>query len=61
MASKRCERRKSCESKKRYGTVAEAKSAAWRSRVKTGDDIHDYRCPFCHKWHLGHRSARKLF
>jgi hypothetical protein len=60
MASRRCERRKSCEGKKRYGSVAEARSAAWRSRVKSGDHIAEYKCEFCCGWHIGHRSGRKM-
>lgn len=58
MSSKRCERRRSCEGKKRHGTPAEAGSAAWHARVKSGDNIWPYRCPFCRGWHIGHRSAQ---
>jgi hypothetical protein len=58
VASKRNKRRHDCERKKRYGTIAEANSAAWRARVKTGDHIRAYKCPHGKHWHIGHASAR---
>lgn len=61
MASKRRIRNHDCTRKTRYGTIAEAASAAWRARVKTGDCIREYRCPHCGGWHIGHRNAGKIF
>lgn len=56
MASKRAVRRRRCEGKRRYATIAEAKLAAgvWYRR---GDPMQAYRCPFCAGCHIGHRPA----
>jgi hypothetical protein len=57
MASKRCKRRHECRRKKRYDTVAEANSAAWRARCRTQDHIRAYKCRYGNHWHIGHASA----
>lgn len=48
MASKRHQRRRSCENKHRYDTSTEADQAA---RRLPGRWV--YRCGFCAGWHVG--------
>lgn len=61
MASKRRIRNHECTRKTRYATEAKARFVAWRSRVRTGDHIREYRCCHCNGWHIGHRSAKKVY
>lgn len=44
----------SCATKKRYESkemaAAEIRRLGWSATVKA------YRCPFCDRWHIGHRA-----
>ena len=66
MASKRHLRRKACEGKIRYSSVADAQphiEELYRRRKAHGT-IHAYKCPFCGGFHVGHppkqRYRRKM-
>lgn len=59
MASKRRQRRKSCEGKKRF-TLKEAKAAAYIQLKKYGNRLHVYKCKFCKAYHIGHVNRRKI-
>lgn len=61
MASKRRQRRRSCEGKVSYATEAAASAACNAARKR--DDKPDrvghlapYKCDFAHHWHIGHRN-----
>jgi hypothetical protein len=57
MASKRCLRRKSCESKKRFETMEIAiQMSGQRMRQTQGKSgtLHAYKCQFCSGYHMGH-------
>lgn len=54
MASKRRDRRRSCEGKTRYVDETAAGAAAYAAR-KAGQHLGYYRCQHCPGWHLGHR------
>lgn len=55
MASKRRQRRRKCERKKKY-TKDQAFNVAVKMRSKmTGQRIDAYPCPVCGSWHVGHR------
>jgi len=43
-----------CQSKRAY-TKTCAKIAAKRMRRKGNARLIAYHCPFCHRWHVGHR------
>jgi len=58
MASKRHQRRKACENKRSYQTLADAVSASIGLRRRTGDRTSAYRCPFCGRFHHGHTASR---
>lgn len=57
MASKRHQRRKCCEGKKRHETFAKAGKAARVMRRRHNQYLHPYKCPHCHKYHVGHYRA----
>jgi len=38
----------------KYGFVSEERAKYARSRMKSGRDLHSYRCIWCNLWHLGH-------
>jgi hypothetical protein len=58
MASKRQERRKSCEGKIKFNSQKDAESAS----VSYGKTYHvwmtAYHCKFCRKFHIGHPPRR---
>ena len=60
MASKRHQRRKACDGKRRYDTVVEAQAGARKLKKFTGkkDWLVAYRCKFCHGFHFGHPPAK---
>lgn len=47
-----------CRGKLRYSPTAAGK-VALRLSVKEGADYNAYLCPFCHRWHVGHRRSRR--
>ncbi|HJR46256.1 MAG TPA: hypothetical protein VJ927_11695 [Actinomycetota bacterium] len=52
-------RLKSCETKRRYATSAEAEATARHQRAESGHaDLEIYPCMFCHGWHIGHPPRR---
>jgi hypothetical protein len=58
MASKRLIRRRQCGDKVAHQTKADALrlvNVLWR---KDGGRMNAYRCPWCHKWHVGHKPLR---
>jgi hypothetical protein len=57
MSSKRRLRRKSCEGKRRYPTIAEAQAYAQYVRRKKGQIVQAYYCRFCSGIHIGHPPA----
>jgi hypothetical protein len=61
MASKRRQRRKQCEGKRRYGTQTEALTAQCNLNRKRGwsEKLSPYRCRFCHGFHFGHTPGQK--
>lgn len=58
MASKRRQRRKSCDGKVRYATENAAKSAAYQLAQLHGERMNAYKCQFCGGWHAGHTPAK---
>jgi len=55
MASKRAERRRSCERKARHVSAAKAwVQAALGMDKHPGTHLHVYRCQFCGGYHVGH-------
>ncbi|ENC2022835.1 hypothetical protein ABKE32_000460 [Escherichia albertii] len=60
MSSKRNLRRKQCGAKIRYASAEEAVAAIRILHRKKGHQghIHNYRCPFCHGWHIGHAPGQ---
>jgi hypothetical protein len=66
MASKRNQRRKGirvCQRKKPYETRESAAFALVGLRRHTTDTttISIYHCPYCSKWHVGHRTGASLY
>lgn len=60
MASKRNQRRKTCERKHRYSTMDAAAHAARRSSKRTNSWITPYGpCPHCGGYHIGHPNAQQ--
>lgn len=57
MASKRHQRRRSCEGKHHYRTQAEAVAAIIGMHKQT-DGMHSYKCQFGNHWHIGHRKKQ---
>lgn len=60
MASKRHQRMKACNGKKKYATEDLAHSAKRAAIKRTQDNIRAYLCGNCGRWHIGHWNARKL-
>lgn len=60
MTSRALLRRKQCEGKVKYHTLADAASAARRVRRRTNDRISFYRCRFCSNLHIGHTPGTIL-
>jgi hypothetical protein len=54
MASKRHQRKKACDGKKRHDTFLEAAKAAEAMRDIHCQFLHAYRCPHCKHYHVGH-------
>lgn len=60
MASKRRERRRSCEGKVAHTTAGEAwREAARLRRLNDGGTWQAYRCSRCGFWHVGRPNARQ--
>lgn len=57
MTSKRRLRRRQCGHKTRYANETAAQSAAHGLHNKDGANMAAYRCSWCGKWHVGHRSS----
>jgi hypothetical protein len=55
MASKRRQRRNSCEGKIRHKTIV----GAWIASRKTDGKVRPYRCKFCSAYHVGHASGKQ--
>ena len=51
-------RKKSCESKNRYATRAEAEEAIAACAAYGRRGLHCYRCDYCDGWHLTHKPPR---
>lgn len=51
---------RSCKSKRRYGSHAEASAYAHLSRKHGGGEILPYNCSFCGGWHIGHPPKRAI-
>lgn len=58
MASKRRQRRKACEKKKKYDKQTAYAVALKMRHAKPGQRIDAYLCPLCKQWHVGHRPYR---
>jgi hypothetical protein len=68
MTSKRRIRRQMCDGKKSWKTKEECE-AFKKEFVETSDrpeqsarkmrSQHPYKCDFCGRWHLGHKTARR--
>lgn len=57
MASKRRQRRKQCDGKRRYKDQGEAMAGLrWvcKNFPNQVGQLRSYRCKFCNGWHLGH-------
>lgn len=55
MASKRRLRRKNCENKINYNTLAGAIKACKAMKAKYGENFDGYKCK-CGFYHIGHRT-----
>ena len=60
MASKRHQRRKSCEGKIQYPDESAAAEIAKRLTRRDSTRMSWYRCKFCKKWHIGHRQNARF-
>lgn len=61
MASKRAQRRRSCQGKAAYPTLELAQRRAGHLYLKTGGEyIVPYQCPVCGQWHVGHKRRRRI-
>lgn len=58
MASKRHQRRRSCERKVAHATEEAAAIEAKRLRRKGCGLVRWYKCGFCPAWHVGHADKR---
>lgn len=58
MASRRHQRKKACEWKRSYPTLADAINASIGLRRHTGARTNAYRCPYCGQFHHGHTASR---
>lgn len=52
------QRRRACESKKRYSCRSDAQAAIDACADYGTTGLHCYRCPYCNGWHLTHRPQR---
>lgn len=43
-----------CGDKRAHAVNADARKHADELNAKHGDHAAPYRCPFCHRWHVGH-------
>lgn len=43
-----------CRGKTPFKDERRAQHRAKQIRRESGEDLHSYRCRFCHRWHLGH-------
>jgi len=57
MSSKRRERRKKCEGKKKFINQSDAIGTATYNTHKHGTHFTAYRCRYCGSWHVGHTPA----
>ena len=56
MASKRKVRKKRCTGKKQYVNRPTAWQAVYAMRRKDQTGLSIYKCSFCNRWHIGHKS-----
>ena len=49
-------RYRTCARKTTYGESA-AHTAARKLRDAKAEDVHAYPCPYCCRWHVGHKAA----
>lgn len=49
-------RHRTCWRKVKHANQATAARIAKR----TGPNLHEYKCPYCKKWHVGHLKAKRL-
>lgn len=54
MSSKRRLRRRACEQKASYPTLADAMAHKASLRHRKGEHVHAYKCDFGDHWHVGH-------
>jgi hypothetical protein len=58
MASKRRIRRKQCSGKIRYENETVAKSSAFLISSRSGSLLRQYKCRWCHQYHIGHPPGK---
>lgn len=61
MASKRHERRKACDGKKRYESRDHALADAMNLQNKEHWHMRAYHCQFCGGWHVGHMPKKNIW
>lgn len=57
MSSKRGVRRKMCRGKVAHESWAAARRVWWTHYNRDGTNLDVYKCPNCHKFHLGHAAG----
>jgi hypothetical protein len=60
MASKRKERRDSCQGKRRYETRQEALDATRHIRCSAARPMRVYPCRWCRGYHVGHMPTKYI-
>lgn len=60
MASKRHQRKKACEGKRRFPDFAAALQACYQYKRTFGHYMRAYPCHFCGAFHIGHPPKRIL-
>jgi hypothetical protein len=60
MSAKNARQKRKCKGKVHYNSRKDADHARRLSVVKYQPNraVNVYRCPFCHKWHIGHSRMR---
>lgn len=60
MSSKRHQRRKACDGKRRYETSEEAVKLACYLTHRDGYPMRAYKCQFCRGYHVGHMPRKNI-
>ena len=60
MSSKRAQRRRACDGKKRYATNADALHDAATLQRRDNYPMCVYRCKFCGGHHIGHMPRKNV-